>query len=166
MSWRKPPRLENGDIICTRLIWPAVFPAVKKHAIQRGSVRTICLCKDLSRTVKGGVRPTLLPVPIHAPPGQADNSNLLTKINDNCCSNTRPRQSQMQTYNSNKKRMLLIQAASSARLLGSVLVHFQQDLEQLFLLFGCLGGQKFITLKRDISAAIILSTQLLKQFGH
>ena len=30
------------------------------------------------------------PVPIHAPPGQADNSCLLTKINGNCCSNTRP----------------------------------------------------------------------------
>ena len=52
------------------------------------------------------------------------------------------------------------------QLFGSVLVHFQQDLEQLFLLFGCLGRKKFITLERDISAATILSTQLLKQFGH
>ena len=52
------------------------------------------------------------------------------------------------------------------QLFGSVLVHFQQDLKQLFLLFGCLGRKKSITLERDISAAIILSTQLLKQFGH
>ena len=52
------------------------------------------------------------------------------------------------------------------QLFGFVLVHFQQDLEQLFLLFGCLGRKKFMTLERDISAAIILSTQLLKQFGH
>ena len=48
------------------------------------------------------------------------------------------------------------------QLFGSILVHFQQDLEQLFLLFGCLGRKKFITLERDISAATILSTQLLK----
>ena len=42
---------------------------------------------------------------------------------------THPRQSQNQTHNSNKKRMLLIQAASSNQLFGSVLIHFQQDLE-------------------------------------
>ena len=89
-SWRKIPRPGKGDAICTRLILPAVFPAVKKYGFQRGSERTICLCKDLSRTVKGGARPVLLPVPIHAPPVQADNSYLLTKINDGCCSITRP----------------------------------------------------------------------------
>ena len=61
--------------------------------------------------------------------------------------------------------MLPGKAASSYQLFGSVLVHFQQDLEQLFLLFGCLGRKKFITLEGDISAAIILSTQLLKQLG-
>ena len=67
-SWRKSPRPEKGDVICTRLILPAVLPAAKKHAIQRGSERTICSCKCPNRTVKGGARPTLLPVPIHAPP--------------------------------------------------------------------------------------------------
>ena len=90
VSWSKVPKPEKGDVICTRLILPAVFPAVKKHTIRRGSVRTICLCKWPSRTVKGGERPALLPIPIHAPPGQAANSYLLTKINGNCCSNTRP----------------------------------------------------------------------------
>lgn len=93
-SWRKSLGQEKGDIICTRLILPAVFPAVKKHAIQRGSERTICYCKCPNRTAKGGARPTLLPVPIHAPPVQADNSYLLTKINDGCCSITRPPGSQ------------------------------------------------------------------------
>ena len=43
---------------------------------------------------------------------------------------------------------------------GSILVHFQQDPKQLVLLFGCLGRKKFITRKRDIPAAVILSTQL------
>ena len=62
--------------------------------------------------------------------------------------------------------MLPGKAASSDYLLESILVHFQQDPKQLFLLFGCLGRKKFITLKRDIPATIILSTQLLKQFGH
>ena len=42
VSWRKPPRPEKGAVICTRPISPAAFPAVKNHAIQRGSVRTIC----------------------------------------------------------------------------------------------------------------------------
>jgi len=64
----------------------------------------------------------------------------------------------MPTYNSNEKE----DAAHNRRhplnqLFGSILVHFQQDPKQLFLLFGCLGRKKFITLKRDISAAIILS---------
>ena len=89
-SWRKSLGQEKGDIICTRLILPAVFPAVKKHEIQRGSVRTICLSKCPSRTVKGGAWPELLTIPIHDPPRQADNSYLLTKFNGNCCSNTRP----------------------------------------------------------------------------
>ena len=56
--------------------------------------------------------------------------------------------------------------ASSYQLLGSIFVHFQQDLEEVFLLIGCLGGEKFIALKWDISIAIILSAQLLKQLGH
>ncbi len=49
-------------------------------------------------------------------------------------------------------------AASSDHLLGSIFAHFQQDLEQLFPLIGCFGRKKSITLKRDIFAAIILST--------
>ena len=57
-------------------------------------------------------------------------------------------------------------AASSYQLPGSIFVHLQQDLEELFLLIGRFGGKKFIALKRDISAAIILSSQLLKQLGH
>ena len=112
-SWRKPLRPEKGAVICTRLILSAVLTAVKKYAIQRGSVRTICPCKCPNRTVKGGARPTLLPVPIHAPPGQADDSWLLTKINDGCCSDTRPGSHKNQTYNSSKKRMLPRKAASS-----------------------------------------------------
>ena len=62
--------------------------------------------------------------------------------------------------------MLPGKAASSYQLFGSIFVHFQQDLEQLFLFFRCFRGKKFITLKRDISAAIILSTQLFKERGH
>ena len=41
-SWRQPPKSKKGAVICTRPIFPATFPAVKNHAIQRGSVRTIC----------------------------------------------------------------------------------------------------------------------------
>ena len=82
VPWRKSPRPEKGDVICTRLISQAAIGAAKNHAIRRGSVRTICSCKDLSRTATGGAGPTLLPVPIHAPSVQADNSYLLTKIND------------------------------------------------------------------------------------
>ena len=166
VSWRKTTRPKYADVICTRLILQAVFPTVKKRGFQRGSERTICLCKDLSRTGMGGARPTLLPVLIYAPPGQADNFYLLSKINDNCCSNTCPGSHQSRHTIPTKKRMLPQKAASSYGLFGSVLIHFQQDLEQLLLLFGCLGGKKFITLERDISAAIILPTQLLKQPGH
>ena len=42
VSWRKPPNPKKGAVIRTRPIFPAAFPAVKNHAIQRGSVRTIC----------------------------------------------------------------------------------------------------------------------------
>ena len=89
-SWRKLPRQKAGDVICTRLILSAVFSAVKKHIIQRGSVRAICFSKCPNRTVTGGAWPTLNPVPIHASPVQADKSYLFTKINGSCCSNTRP----------------------------------------------------------------------------
>ena len=54
VPWRKPPIPKQVAVICTRLILPAVFPAVKKHAIQRGSERTICLCKCPSRAATGG----------------------------------------------------------------------------------------------------------------
>ena len=78
-SWRKSSRPEKGDVICTRLILQAVFPAAKKHAIQRGSERTICCCKCPSRTGMRGERPALLTIPTHAPPGQADNLVCLPK---------------------------------------------------------------------------------------
>ena len=70
VSWKKPPNPKKGAVIRTRPIFPAAFPAVKKHAIQRGSVRTICPRKWPNRTAKGGARPALLPVPTHAPPGR------------------------------------------------------------------------------------------------
>ena len=89
-SWRSLPIPKQVAVICTRLILPDVVPAVNKHAIQRGSVRTICLCKCPSRTGMGGVGSTLLTILIYAPPRQADDSWLLTKINDDSYSNTPP----------------------------------------------------------------------------
>ena len=41
----------------------------------------------------GRGRPTMLTIPIHAPTGQAYNSCLLTKFNDDCCSDTHSGQS-------------------------------------------------------------------------
>ena len=108
VSWGKSPKLKKGDVICTRLILSAAIGAVKKHEFQRGSVRTICLCKWPNRTVMGGAGPVLLPVPIHAPPVQADNSYLLTKINDDCWSNTLPGSHQSRHTIPTKKRMLPI----------------------------------------------------------
>ena len=70
-------KLEKDAAICTRLIFPAVFPAVKKHANQRGSVRTICPCKWPNRTVKGGAEPAILSIPTCAPPRQAYNLDIL-----------------------------------------------------------------------------------------
>ena len=80
-SWRKPPKSKKGAVIRTRPIFPAAFPAVKTHAIQRGSVRTICSRKWPNRTAKGGARAKLLPVPTHAPPGQSCDPCLLTNSN-------------------------------------------------------------------------------------
>ena len=88
--WRKSPRPGKDDVICTRLILPDVVPAVKKYGFQRGSERTICTCKCPGRTGMGGVGSTLLTILIYAPPVQADNSCLLTKFNDDNCSNTPP----------------------------------------------------------------------------
>ena len=45
---------EKRDVICTRLILSATIGAVINHGFQRGSERTICRCKGLSRTVNGG----------------------------------------------------------------------------------------------------------------
>ena len=90
VPWRKPPIPKQVAVICTRLILPDAVPAVKKYGFQRGSERTICLCKCPSRTVKGGTRPTLLTIPIYAPSGQTYNSYLLTKFNGDCDSNTCP----------------------------------------------------------------------------
>ena len=36
VSWSKVPKPEKGDVICTRLILPAVFPAVKKTRNSKG----------------------------------------------------------------------------------------------------------------------------------
>ena len=104
VPWRKSPRPEKGDVICTRLILPVAVPAVKEHTIQRGSVRTICLCKCPSRTAKGGEDLPCLQFRYIPLPHQAYNSYLLTKINDDCCSDTRT----PAVIISNKKRMLPI----------------------------------------------------------
>ena len=53
-AWRKRPTTKQTAVIRPRLIFQAVFPAVKKHAIQMGSVRTICSCKWPNRTVREG----------------------------------------------------------------------------------------------------------------
>lgn len=45
----------------------------------------------------------MLTIPIHAPPGQANNSELLTKFNDDCCSNMCPGSHKHIYHNSNKK---------------------------------------------------------------
>ena len=79
VPWRKPPIPKQVAVICTRLILPDAVPAVKEYGFQRGSERTIGLCKCPSRTGMGGARPVLLPVPIHAPPVQADNLVCLPK---------------------------------------------------------------------------------------
>ena len=60
VPWRKPPKPKQVAVICTRLILPDAVPAVKKHAIQRGSERTICLCKCPNRTATGGGDPPCL----------------------------------------------------------------------------------------------------------
>ena len=70
VPWRKPPDAKQVAVICTRLILPDAVPAVKKYGFQRGSERTICSCKCPNRTATGGAKATLLPVPIHAPPGR------------------------------------------------------------------------------------------------
>ena len=125
VPWRKPPIPKQVAVICTRLILPDAVPAVKKYGCQRGSERTICLSKCPSRTVKGGAEPALLPVPIHAPPGQADSSYLLIKINDGSCSNTPPG-SQKTGFISNKKEDAVHNRRHPLnQLFGSVLVHFQ-----------------------------------------
>ena len=66
----KTAQIKKSAVIRTRPISQAAFPAVKNHTIQRGSARTICPSKWPNRTAKGGARPTLLPVPTHAPPGR------------------------------------------------------------------------------------------------
>ena len=60
VPWRKPPIPKQVAVICTRLILPDAVPVVKKYGFQRGSERTICLCKCPSRTVKGGGDPPCL----------------------------------------------------------------------------------------------------------
>ena len=53
-SWRKPLRLEKGDVVCARLILLATIGAVINHGFQRGSERTICPSKWPNRTAGGG----------------------------------------------------------------------------------------------------------------
>ena len=128
VSWRKVPRPGKDDVIRTRLILPSVFPAVKKHAIQRGSVRTICLCKCPSRTAREGRDQPCLqfrytPLPCSQKIPTCLPKSMLVAVP------THSRQSQNYAYNSSKKRMRPIMGASSYRLFGSIFVHFQQDLE-------------------------------------
>ena len=54
VPWRKSPRPIQVAVICTRLILPDAVAAVKKYAIRRGSVRTICFCKCPNRTAREG----------------------------------------------------------------------------------------------------------------
>ena len=128
-SWRKSPSPEKGDVICTRLILQAAIGAVKKYEFQRGSVRTICCCKWTNRTAKGGedlpclqFRYTPLPDRQTIPPCLPKSTVIVVSTHapgSHKCRHTIPA----------KKRMLPGKAASSFQLLGSVFVHFQQDLE-------------------------------------
>ena len=86
ISWRNLSNQDKGSVIRTRLIFQAVFPAVKKHAIQRGSVRTICSCKWPNRTATGGAEPIMLSIPTCAPPRQVCDSYLLINSNTDRCS--------------------------------------------------------------------------------
>ena len=92
-AWRKRPTTKQTAVIRPRLIFQAVFPAVKNHAIQRGSVRTICPRKWPNRTVKGGAEPIMLSIPTCAPPSQVCDSCLLTNSNGDRGSCMCPRQS-------------------------------------------------------------------------
>ena len=74
----------------------------QKIRISEGFCEDNLLLQMSERNSHGKGRSTMLTIPIHAPPGQADNSYLLTKFNGDCCSDA-PRQSSKQTYNSNKK---------------------------------------------------------------
>ena len=87
---RKSLRLEKGDVICTRLILPAVFPAAIKTRNSEGFCEDNLLLQMSEQNSQGGARPTMLTIPIHISPVQADNSYLLTKINGGRCSNTHP----------------------------------------------------------------------------
>ena len=106
VSQRKPPRPKKGAMICTRLILSAANGAVINNGFQRGSERTICPGKWPNRTVRGGVYPALLTIPAQAPPGQSDNSNLLTKFNSGCDSDMRSGSHKSSHYGSYRKHPL------------------------------------------------------------
>ena len=125
-SWRKPPKPKKGAVIRTRPIFPAVFPAVKNHAIQRGSVRTICPRKWPNRTAKGGAWAILLPVPTHTPPGQACVSYSLTKSNADYGSYTPPDR-QKAVFILCKQRSLFLKATSSVRFTRLSIWQFQAE---------------------------------------
>lgn len=86
-------------ILFSFFVWGPLVDTVKMSFYQTKGMNLVkfTLGKLPNRTVKGGARPALLTIPIHAPPGQADNSYLLTKINGVCYSDSRPRQSSFPT---------------------------------------------------------------------
>ena len=62
----------------------------QKIRISEGFCEDNLLLQMSERNSHGKGRSTMLTIPIHAPPGQADNSYLPTKINGDCCSDTPP----------------------------------------------------------------------------
>ena len=116
-------------VLPTAIIIQWNLPRTKKPATGRffASLRSAVLFDSVGIDKKK--IPTLLTIPIHAPPGQADNSYLLTKINGNCCSNTRPPAVIKSDIQFQQKEDAARKGCILYQLLGSVLVHFQQDLE-------------------------------------
>ena len=105
-SWRKPLRLEKGDVVCARLILSATIGAVINHGFQRGSERTICPSKWPNRTAGGGHNLSYLQFLCTLLPGQSDNSCLLTKFNGDCDSNTHSGSYKSSHHSSNIKHPL------------------------------------------------------------
>ena len=66
--WRKPPIPKQVAVICTRLILPAVFPAVIKTRNSKGFCEDNLLLQMSEQNSQGGAQPTLLTIPAYAPP--------------------------------------------------------------------------------------------------